>query len=125
MIQHLEDALQMSCIQWFRVQYPGRVMFHIPNGRARLNIRQASRLKKLGVLAGVPDLFIPEPAVIQGATGGRIYNGLFVELKAGDNEVTAKQQAMIDVLRVRGYAVHVCYTLDEFMSVVNAYFRTR
>ena len=48
-------------------------MFHIPNGGSR-NKLEASNLKKQGVKAGVPDLFLP--------VGRGSYHGLFIELKS-------------------------------------------
>lgn len=114
-VKYAEDNLQVQCVQWFRMQHRGRLLFHIPNGRGRFNIRQAARLKRLGVLSGVPDLYIPEP--VNG------FHGLFVELKAGRNKPTEAQGAMIEALRGRGYAVEVCYALSEFVEAVNGYLK--
>jgi len=114
-VKYAEDNLQVQCVQWFRMQHPQKIILHIPNGRGRFNIRQAARLKRLGVLSGIPDLYIPEPF------GG--FHGLFIELKAGRNKPTDAQQAMIDALRGRGYAVRVCYALNEFMEAVNGYLK--
>ena len=72
-MRHLEDNLQQTCVEWWRHAYPKRLIFHIPNGGKR-NLREAVRLKKQGVVAGVPDLFCPEPT--------KLFHGLFVELKA-------------------------------------------
>lgn len=121
MKHHYEDDLQSHCVHWFRYQYPQRIIFAIPNGGKR-NRREAGRLKAQGVTAGVPDLCIPEPGGYVGEFALQGSRGLWIELKVGKNDVTEKQQGMIDALRQRGYAVHVCYSLDEFMSVVNAYF---
>lgn len=107
-----EDNLQASCVQWFKLQYPLCLLWATPNA-AKRSIREYVALKRTGLVAGVPDLFIAE------ANGH--YHGLFVEMKAGRGEVTEKQQEMIDALRVRGYAVHVCKSLDEFVGVVNQY----
>lgn len=113
--EYPEDALQQQCVQWFRMQFPQKIIFHIPNGRGRFNPRQGKRLKSLGVLAGVPDLYIPEPC--------GDFHGLFVELKAGSNKPIETQEEMIEALRGRGYAVEVCYALSEFVEVARGYLK--
>jgi len=115
-MRRAEDNLQAAVVAWFRLQHPGRLIWATPNAGKR-SIRQIVAARRTGLVAGVPDLLIPEPV------GDK--HGLFIELKTGRNSVTAAQQAMIDALRVRGYACHVCYTLEEFMSVVKCYFRPR
>lgn len=112
--RHIEESLQTTCVQWFRLRYPGRLIFAIPNGGKR-NVLEAVRLKAQGVLAGIPDLFIPEPF--------RGRPGLWVEMKREDGRPTKHQQKMIEVLRAKGYNVEVCKTFDEFRGVVERYFR--
>lgn len=56
-------------------------LFHIPNGGSR-NIIEATKLKKMGVKAGVPDLQLIVP-------NGEVH-GLWIELKAQKRQVAAK-----------------------------------
>lgn len=97
----------------FRMQHPGKLIHAIPNGGAR-NIVTAAKLKAEGVVAGVPDLFIPEPS-------GQ-YHGLFVEMKVKGGRLQQTQKNMIGKLKERGYKCDVCWSLDDFMKVVNEYF---
>ena len=53
-----EDHEQMMFVQWFRRNYPGVLIFAIPNGGAR-HPAVAMKLKATGVLKGIPDLFVP------------------------------------------------------------------
>lgn len=53
-----EWSEQVAFVQWFRAQFPGVVIFAIPNGGARDAVT-AGRLKREGVLPGVPDLYVP------------------------------------------------------------------
>lgn len=53
-----EDREQMLFIQWFRRTHPDVLIFHIPNGGYR-RPSEAARLKAMGVVPGIPDLFIP------------------------------------------------------------------
>ena len=55
----LEHAEQVGFLNWFRVRFPPVLIFAIPNGDHRA-ITTAKRLKAEGVVAGVPDLFIPQ-----------------------------------------------------------------
>lgn len=111
-----EHEIQLSCIIWFRYQYPEHLIYAIPNGGQRNKI-VAAKLKEEGVLSGVPDLHIP---VAKG-----IYHGLYIEMKAGKNKLTDNQITIIDKLKNEGYKCAVCYSLYQFSNVVNEYFQTK
>jgi hypothetical protein len=53
--EHLE---QVRLVSWFRREYPNVRIFAIPNGGGR-SMSQGVALKSEGVVAGVPDLFVP------------------------------------------------------------------
>ncbi len=53
-----EHAEQREFVSWFRKRHRGVRIIAIPNGGQR-SIATAARLKAEGVMAGVPDLFIP------------------------------------------------------------------
>lgn len=80
-MKQYEADQQRKLFQWttfIRTKYPEiDLMFHIPNGGSR-NKLEAANLKKQGVKAGVPDLFLP--------VGRGSYHGLFIELKYGKNK---------------------------------------
>ena len=107
-----EDQIQASCVQWFRMQYKDPIIFAIPNGGSR-HVAEAMKLKRTGVLSGVPDLFVPLP--MNG------YGGLFIEMKRPKGYLTKNQKEMIGKLRDFGYKVEVCKSLDSFMEVVKDY----
>lgn len=113
-----EDQLQAQCVEWFRMQYPGKIIFAIPNGGSRNKI-EAAKLKRCGVRAGVPDLCIPE-TVYGCGSGAKI--GLYIELKVGRNKLTDKQFDIRVYLQAQGYCVEICYTFEEFVKVVKEYF---
>lgn len=69
-----EHEEQVLFVQWFRRQFPGVMIFAIPNGGLRGKIA-AAKLKAEGVTAGVPDLYIPEWRVwveMKRQKGGRL-----------------------------------------------------
>lgn len=111
-MKNLESKLQISCVKWFRLNYPKVLIFSIPNGGKR-NIITASIMKAEGALAGVPDLFIPFP------TNG--YAGLFVEMKAGKNTPTDAQIEVMNKLESFGYKCYVCNSFDSFVAAVQGY----
>lgn len=112
--KNLEYLLQCQCVDWFRMQYPKKTIFAIPNGGSR-HIAEAVKLKKMGVLRGVPDLFIPHPK--------RGYSGFFIEMKVGKGKTSDEQNKMIGVFLLNGYAVEVINTFEDFCHKVNIYFR--
>jgi len=90
--EHVEQSL---FVQWFRRSYPDVLIFAIPNGGARSKAT-AGKLKVEGVVAGVPDLFVPEWR-------------LWIEMKrTKGGVVSAEQKGMIDYLQSVGYHVIVC-----------------
>ena len=114
MKNHAEDNLQIACVNWFKLQYPDKVIYSIPNGGKR-NAREAARFKKTGTLAGIPDLHIAEP-------NGK-YHGLYIELKSGKNRLTDNQKQMISKLMKNKYRCEVCYSLEDFINSVNNYLK--
>lgn len=69
-----EEKEQILLVQWFRRTYPNVLIFHIPNGGKR-GKTEAARFKATGVVAGVPDLYIPEWKIwieMKAKGGGRV-----------------------------------------------------
>jgi len=111
---NLEFQLQCQCVEWFRMQYPKKTIFAIPNGGKR-NVIEAVNFKRMGVLKGVPDLFIPHPK--------KGYNGYFIELKTSKGKTSKEQDLLIGGLRLNSYAVDVINSFEDFCYKVNIYFK--
>lgn len=115
-----ESQEQINLFQWANLQFCKipelKLLFHIPNGGKR-NIVTARRLKAEGVKAGVPDLFLPVPR------GG--FHGLFIEMKAGKNKTTEKQDVWIADLKQQGYKVVVCYGCEEAITEIKKYLKQK
>lgn len=103
-----EAGAQETLFQWTEFQtnkYPElRLLYHIPNGGKR-DKATAINLKRQGVKAGVPDLFLPV------ARGG--FFGLYIELKVGKNKATALQKEWMAELNKQNYKAVVCYGWQE------------
>lgn len=79
--------------------YPAlRLLMHYPSGGSR-HVAEAKKLKAMGVLPGVPDLFLPVAA--------RGYHGWFCEVKSPTGILSVGQRSVILELRARGYYVAV------------------
>lgn len=112
-----EDQEQMTVMSWaHRTKFKdGRLsdyLFHIPNGGSR-NIIEATKLKKMGVKAGVPDLQLIVP-------NGEVH-GLWIELKAQKGKLQPSQQIMIQRLEAQGYMCKVCFGADEAINEIKKY----
>ncbi len=113
-MKHLESNLQTACMNWARLQYPKLLIWHCPNGGSR-NIKEAARLKREGVLAGVSDIHVDK------ACGQ--WHGLKIEMKAGQGKLTDAQRAYLQTVKNEGYATAVCYTFEEFQEVLTKYLK--
>lgn len=109
-----ESELQIACVNWFRYQFPQykMLLFSIPNGGLR-NIKTAVTLKREGVVSGVPDLFLSIPRAD--------WHGMYLELKAGNNDLTMNQDIFFMMAQKQGYKCEVVRSLDQFIREVNYY----
>lgn len=91
-----EHQEQTGFVTWFRARWPRVMIFAIPNGGKR-NITTAKNLKLEGVVAGVPDLFIPAWS-------------MWIEMKRQKGgRLSPDQEEMIAYLESVGHRVIVGY----------------
>lgn len=125
-----EDSLHITIADWLMLKYPKLLWWHTPNGGMRVNKKnkqgdlyspEANKLKRMGVKAGVPDIFIPlaNGEIFDGLYEG--YFGFFAELKIKPNKLTGRQEDVIEQLTDLGYYCCVCYTLDDFIKQWETY----
>lgn len=109
-----ESILQSGCVEWFRLAFAPykKRLFAIPNGGSRHKI-EAKHLKEEGVLAGVGDLFL--------MVANHGYNGLFIEMKYGNNTQKQPQKEFEQECKKAGYKYVVCWTFDEFRDTMIEY----
>lgn len=116
-MQH-EAREQQALFAWSALsvgKYPElALLYHIPNGGSRNKI-EAANLKRQGVKAGVPDICLPV------ARSG--FHGLYIELKAGRNKATEKQQEWLTALEREGYQAIVCCGWEEAKRAIEMYLR--
>lgn len=113
-----EAVQQQTLFEWaalMEAKVPElRLMYHVPNGGSRNSI-EAENLKRQGVKAGVPDVCLP---VARGNS-----HGLYIEMKAGDNKPTEKQQEWLTALEKQGYATAVCYSWEDAVNIITNYLK--
>jgi len=108
-----EYQIQCAIVEWLRVRaISGKFrFFHIPNGGSR-HKAEAARLKKSGVMPGVPDLCV----ILQ---NGRT---LWIEVKSSKGKLSADQNDLIDWLNAsqrKGHFAYVVRDLYEIICIIN------
>ena len=105
-----EQIAFVEYLQWMKIPH-----FHIANGGFR-NAREAARLKRAGVCAGVPDLFLPVPS------GGR--HGLFIEMKrVKGGIVSPNQKIWLRDLDLWGYGAQVTAGCERAIEALESYLK--
>jgi len=120
-VAHDEDDEQAALFEWaawYCKSSPAvALLFAVPNGGVR-NAREAVRLKRQGVMAGVPDIILPV------ASGG--YGGLAIEMKRRDgkrHDVGRLQYDWIGGMLGRGWYATVAFGCDEAIAEIIGYLR--
>lgn len=99
-----EAQEQTAFVKWFRLQYPKYTIFHIPNGGNR-NIREAVKFKAMGVLRGVPDLYILELKT-------------FIEMKTIKGKLSDSQIRFGKLAVESGHQFHVANGFDHAVKII-------
>lgn len=111
-----ESGHQEAVIEWCgwnMQQYPElKLLYHVPNGGKR-DKTTATALKRQGVKAGVPDLFLPV------ARCG--FHGLYIELKAPDGKLEQSQIDFLLATMQQGYLSLVCVGWQAAVQTLSTY----
>jgi hypothetical protein len=105
-----EDDFQKALAKYLDLK--GVIYIHPPNGGTR-NVIEATKLKKMGVKSGVPDILI--------FNRKRGYSGLAIELKVGYNKPSENQLEFMKQLSLEGWYCVVSYSLEECIDLVDSY----
>jgi hypothetical protein len=112
-----EQILQVNLMNWLEHEYPEvrKSTIHIANER-RTSMQQGKLLKKMGVMAGVADLFIALPR--------SQWSGAWIELKEGKGKPSQAQKEFLARMMLNGYFA-ICVTgLDAAKEVIKTYLAT-
>lgn len=115
-MSHEESKIQISCVTWFRLQYPKLklLLFAVPNGGARRRA-EAQIMKAEGTTAGVSDLLLLFPA--------KHYHGLCIEMKTEKGRQSDSQKIWQQSAEFAGYKYIICRSFEDFREQVSAYLR--
>lgn len=97
-----EATLHKLVLDYLRRVLPEAIVMHVPNGGSR-NEREAVKLKRLGVVAGWPDLTILLP-------GGRL---ALLEVKTQAGKLNPSQRDLHPRLAHLGHPVAVVRSIEE------------
>ncbi len=111
-----EQNEQVTLMQWLKIKHKSAelVTTASANGGSR-NVKEAANLKRSGVKAGYPDLFVAVPSAG--------FHGLFIEYKTKTGTLQANQREWLCRLNDNGYLAVCCKGLDEAMTLINAYLK--
>lgn len=100
-------------MDWVRLQPDlAPYVIHIANQR-RANLIYGRRLKRMGVKAGVSDIFVAIPC------HGR--HGLWIEFKVRGGKLTSQQTNWLSIMIGKGYEAIVAYGADMAISALEKY----
>lgn len=129
-----EERLQRELVAYLRVALPKPwLVFHVPNGAGRSKA-EAGILKAMGVLAGVPDLFVvgplPKGAVAFWSEATQATSLIAIELKAPPKmtktgkpskakpRVSDAQRDVIEALGACGVPTLIVNNMDEALRAL-------
>ena len=124
----LEAVEQAAFIVWCgietnRIKYPGLYLIHCSLNGVKLTKKQANDAKDAGMLAGIPDLFLPVVQWHNQLTTLKIHAGLFIEMKRIKGSVhQLRQKEIKGRLEMQGYKVVVFKGCDEAIQAVKDYY---
>lgn len=128
-----EHQLYQQIAEFMRYQYPDAIYRFDLAADLKLTMGQAAKHKALHPKRGYPDLFIAEPRLFE----GKLYAGLFLELKADGNTPFKKdgglkagqhlqeQQEMLEQLRGRGYKAEFSIGFESTIDTIKRYLDER
>lgn len=105
-----EETIHVSVLEWLRLVLPGALVVHVPNGGSR-DVREAVKLKRMGVVAGIPDLIV-------------FMDGAFafaLEIKTQAGKLSAEQLGVHTVMRRLGFKIAVVRGIEEARAALAAW----
>tara|TARA_R110000787_G_scaffold35454_1_gene91053 strand:+ start:2293 stop:2649 length:357 start_codon:yes stop_codon:yes gene_type:complete len=112
-----ETEISIAFMEWIHLVHPTLLCYHTPNGERR-SAPTGKKLKRMGVLPGVPDYTILK------LSGCQQYVGLFLELKSNSGRLSDPQRQFRDRLP-DCFKFGVAYSLEGAINIVNHYLRPK
>ena len=103
-----EQVEHIKVIEFLR-QCTDLPFLHIANER-RTSAQAGALLKRMGVVSGIPDIFIPRAT--------KKFHGVWIELKVGKNKLSSSQLDFINKMITEDYGAFVAYGSDECIEII-------
>ncbi len=110
-----ESIEQIKVAEWIK-QCTNLPFMHIANER-RTTPQHGAILKRMGVRAGVSDIFIPR--------ANKTCHGLWIELKVGKNKPSPSQLEFINEMLTEGYGAFVAYGAEEAILIIKSFYNIK
>ncbi|KAA6340125.1 hypothetical protein EZS27_011991 [termite gut metagenome] len=91
---------------------PDKLLYHVPNGEVR-NVRVGAKLKRMGVVCGVPDVVLAIP--------NKSYHSLYIEFKACNGSQTKEQKEFQQQAEKAGSKYVICRSAYEAVKEIREY----
>lgn len=136
--KQIEQQIQIAIVHWFKLQYPqlkncisasangGKretIIVKNKKGESKRYCSEGARLKKMGLLAGEPDLFISLMSFPVENQQTKVLGGLYIEVKTEEGKLTKFQKEIIKMKVASGYQVAVCHNIDDAIEVIKDYMK--
>lgn len=107
-----ESIEMLKIFDWVRHNNLDGFTWHMANER-RCTPQQGALLKRMGVKAGVSDIFVAKPS--QG------FGACFIELKAKGGKPSPAQLKFLETMNGNGYLAVIRYGSDEAIATIKEY----
>lgn len=107
-----EQIEQIKLREWV-IQCTDLPFLHIANERT-CTPQHGAILKRMGVLKGVSDVFIPR--------ANKTCHGLWIELKVGKNKPSPTQLEFGNEMLEEGYGFYVAYSSEEAILMIKSFY---
>ena len=107
-----EKVEHIKVVEWLK-QCTDIPYIHIANER-NSSPQHGLMLKRMGVVAGVSDLFLPR--------GNGNLSGLWIEMKAKGGRLSDSQKKFQSDMAAENYATHVAYSAEEAILMIKAFY---
>jgi hypothetical protein len=113
--QQPERAERLAFMEWVKLNpVVKKYLIAIEGGGSR-NLLEAINIKKCGLVAGTPDYFFMKP--------NKLYNGMWLEFKAGKNKLTKLQENFFETATAANYKCIVVWKAEEAIKEVKNYLK--
>jgi len=117
-----EDEHQETLFDWANNnlnKYPQLKLLYANMNGVRRSKRYTAKLKRRGMKAGIPDMFLP--------ASRHGFHGLYIELKRPQSKshtkgrLSKEQKVWVTNLNAEGYAARVCYGWEDARDILVYY----